>query len=923
MIEETMSFAEREAARVDAAEERTERFTDRAGRAASESDRLWDAQTIGERFLMGQPILIGHHSEKRARRDQERMWPWRKSICEQRRAGYWAYRAAASEAYERYRKAPGRTLRRIEKLEAERRGVLRERDGVDDKGRQADVWRSEPSAGAPGGADAPSGRVRRRVDVLGGDDQGGGAARLQGVGRADFVKGDFARWRGSWYEVTRVNAKTVTVPHIHAEFDGGAVGAVGGCRVVTRAATAETRHKGSTYTLPYNEVSGRMSAEQMRAALAGEAIPADPRDVTPEPTPEVEAERAAAPDVATEAHPEDVWEGEGGAVPGVVTPAAVVTGARHQADDDTDAETDAPVAVFIASQNSTPARMRVLWWMPRSAAVRLCSDPRTSWKSSSLHWTAGADPDARDADWEFIEDRRPAETAALFAELSVKPLSGEELQERKPGTCHPHRWCTHAWPCGRDLEAWQAEQPKSKNQLRRERQEAARAATAAPAADQPEQVDSAHEHTADWIEMRAHLGSGGTTYHAVCGCGYEVGAWTGQQPGISTGTLRRPLTIVDAPTSTGDSFADRSGFDRTGPWRTVSESVKCAPIKRRPQDERPDFTPTCGELCGHSVICRPRPATAAAPVVADINAEQLPAAGPREQATGCGAAPDETPQAPTRAALAAAPERPALTAAPDVAELDYRVRAALLEAASHSSGKAPECTNAWVLQELIDREWFTARAGIGSITDAGRRAAATLPRERVVIVPCGGKQDKTEVCPAGDMYVGSYHRACRRAAEVLAGDAGRVLILSAKYGLVRLSHYIARYDLRAGDPGTITGEALREQAHKLYATGARVTALGGAEYIRLAREVWPDAETPLNGCRGIGEQLARLAAIYQEDPAPTAALEPAPTQQTARPAHVRPSAEPTLFERDTEEPPAVARPWWGAAARAALPSNGR
>ncbi|MFJ9822533.1 hypothetical protein ACIRU3_46510 [Streptomyces sp. NPDC101151] len=39
-------------------------------------------------------------------------------------------------------------------------------------------------------------------------------------GRADFIKGDFVRWRGSWYEVTRVNAKTATVPHIHAAFDG-------------------------------------------------------------------------------------------------------------------------------------------------------------------------------------------------------------------------------------------------------------------------------------------------------------------------------------------------------------------------------------------------------------------------------------------------------------------------------------------------------------------------------------------------------------------------------------------------------------------------------------------------------------------------------------------------------------------------------
>ncbi|MEV6840809.1 DUF3560 domain-containing protein [Streptomyces sp. NPDC051133] len=287
VIEEGMSFAEREAARVDAAEQRADRFTDRAGRAAASSQSARDASDrIGERFWMGQPILVGHHSEGRARRDQERMHnAMRKSIAEGERAGYWASRAAAADAYEQYRKNPGRTLRRIEKLEAERRGVLRERDGVDDKGRTADVWRREPS-------EARREELTRRLaeydEELTYWAETIKEAERRGFkvwGRADFIKGDFVRWRGSWYEVTRVNAKTVTVPHIHAAFDGGAVGAVDGCRVVTRAATAETRHKGSTYTLPYNEVSGRMSAEQMRAALAGEAIPADPRDITPEPSP--------------------------------------------------------------------------------------------------------------------------------------------------------------------------------------------------------------------------------------------------------------------------------------------------------------------------------------------------------------------------------------------------------------------------------------------------------------------------------------------------------------------------------------------------------------------------------------------------------------------------------------------------------------
>ena len=679
---------------------------------------------------------------------------------------------------------------------------------------------------------------------------------------------------------------------------------------------------------------------------------------------------------------------------------------------------------------------------------------------------------------------------------------------------------------------------------------------AAEATDRPESAE-AHEHTAAWIEMRADLACGGTTYHAVCDCGQEVGAWTGRQPGISSGTLRKPLTIMDASTATGDSFASRSGFDRMSGWETVSDSVRRARIEVRDEEDRPDFTPACGPLCGHSVICRPRPAAPAVAEPAAVDVEPKPqdvtteadpaevweeeggaapvateadhqaddsATGeePREigesrrpgwapaangerwdialvretlaarglpggedgdgwrvgpdmwnvmitrvqgsdyfrprgtrarqewdaallayaeavegaqglelvrrnahcvvvrvdvpvalmftararrvggldefttavefegwgiggtvelRTAGAGASvfvvrdhAGRTVPYPSRASRRAATaslahwyglpspaqyvkegrEHPAaraarggtedaeqhddqeaahgpnleqgtadeaprttagdeLTAAAGVAEtpaavdvtgLDHRVRAALVEAASHPSGMAPERTNAWVLGELVDAGLLTAHRGIGSVTEEGRRAAATLSPERLVIVPCGAKkQTAEEVCEAGEMYVGSYHQACRRAAEALAEDGCRVLILSAKYGLLRLTDYIARYDLRAGDPGAITGEALREQAHKLYATGAQVTILGGAEYVRLAREVWPDAEAPLSGCRGIGEQLARLAGIRKGVPAPpvvetvvdaerVAAVEPAVVDVESGPADTMTEADP-------------------------------
>jgi hypothetical protein len=68
--------------------------------------------------------------------------------------------------------------------------------------------------------------------------------------------------------------------------------------------------------------------------------------------------------------------------------------------------------------------------------------------------------------------------------------------------------------------------------------------------------------------------------------------------------------------------------------------------------------------------------------------------------------------------------------------------------------------------------------------------------------------------PAGELYTGSCHRAARRAAETLTqgARAGRVLILSARWGLVELDEQIAPYDLWAGEKGAVTSERIRRQA---------------------------------------------------------------------------------------------------------------
>ncbi|MEU8948793.1 DUF6884 domain-containing protein [Streptomyces sp. NPDC048489] len=136
-------------------------------------------------------------------------------------------------------------------------------------------------------------------------------------------------------------------------------------------------------------------------------------------------------------------------------------------------------------------------------------------------------------------------------------------------------------------------------------------------------------------------------------------------------------------------------------------------------------------------------------------------------------------------------------------------------------------------------------------------APASEPK-RLILVSCGGKKLDTDRALARAMYVGNYHLACRAAADVMGEWT---MILSAKYGLVGLDDEIDAYDVRPTDPEAITSEELTKQATDLEILDAHVTVLGGSDYVKLVRQVWPDAEAPLSG--GIGQQLKQLAKIYK------------------------------------------------------------
>ncbi|MFF0290755.1 DUF6884 domain-containing protein [Streptomyces sp. NPDC005262] len=129
----------------------------------------------------------------------------------------------------------------------------------------------------------------------------------------------------------------------------------------------------------------------------------------------------------------------------------------------------------------------------------------------------------------------------------------------------------------------------------------------------------------------------------------------------------------------------------------------------------------------------------------------------------------------------------------------------------------------------------------------------------LVVIPCGSRKLGRRA-RAADMYVGSYHRACRKTADALQSD--RLLILSARHGLLDLDDVIDPYDTPHGAADAVTDQVLLQQATlRDIVRLDPVVALGGARHVSLVRTIWPHARAPLTGTRGMGEQMARLARL--------------------------------------------------------------
>lgn len=126
---------------VERAEERADRFADYSDKRKSDAEAAAAAvSAIADNIPLGQPILVGHHSERHARRDAEKIENgMKKAVRMWDTSQYWKDRAAGALRNAKYKERPDVRHRRIKGLESDKRKLEKM---LDEYKRYMDFWRT-------------------------------------------------------------------------------------------------------------------------------------------------------------------------------------------------------------------------------------------------------------------------------------------------------------------------------------------------------------------------------------------------------------------------------------------------------------------------------------------------------------------------------------------------------------------------------------------------------------------------------------------------------------------------------------------------------------------------------------------------------------------------------------------------------------
>jgi protein-L-isoaspartate O-methyltransferase len=130
LIELCGEIGDEDTSLVDRQEQRAERFEEYSEKRADDAEQAHKAvNAITEHIPLGQPILVGHHSERHARKDAEKIENgMRKAVRMWETSEYWKQRAIGAKAHASYKMRPDVRHRRIKGLMSDLRREQKEKE---------------------------------------------------------------------------------------------------------------------------------------------------------------------------------------------------------------------------------------------------------------------------------------------------------------------------------------------------------------------------------------------------------------------------------------------------------------------------------------------------------------------------------------------------------------------------------------------------------------------------------------------------------------------------------------------------------------------------------------------------------------------------------------------------------------------------
>lgn len=198
-----------EADRIARQAQRVEGLTKRADRKAIAADAAEaKADSLAKALPLGQPILVGHHSEGKMRRHFDRITQTtRTSITASEEAREVAERAAIAARTTDLRYAPRTVARRIERLEVEQRKFGR---AIASYTELSEI--SEDQQAHRERLEVKNAELLDQITYWQGiRDEQIASGQVVEYSRDTIAKGDLVKYMSEWRRVKRVNQKSVTV----------------------------------------------------------------------------------------------------------------------------------------------------------------------------------------------------------------------------------------------------------------------------------------------------------------------------------------------------------------------------------------------------------------------------------------------------------------------------------------------------------------------------------------------------------------------------------------------------------------------------------------------------------------------------------------------------------------------------------------